>query len=399
MVIKIKKQTLLVGAVVGLFVIIGLLLLRSNSLEHPLPGAINLWAVFLTGLVTGGLTCLAVQGGLLAATIAQREEQKLTDKILQQRSGQAVGNALPILSFLIAKLVVYTLLGFLLGVLGSVVQLSLTAKVIMQFAVAIFMLGTAFNILNVHPIFRYFAIQPPKFLTRLVRKQSKRGDLFAPVLLGAFTVFIPCGTTQAMMALAIGSGNPFLGAATLFAFILGTSPLFFILGYFATKLGDALHQKFMKVAAWALILLAVFNLNGVIALTGSNLTLDNIWMNIWCRVSFCNTPSVQSSVITRDTSSQKISENSKTPAIIFEDNGYITQPNNLSVKAGSQVTLQLVNTNGQGCIQAFTIPTLGIQKIVSVGTSDSITFTAPETVGQLPFMCSMGMYRGFINII
>src|SRR5712691_6491817 len=122
------------------------------------------------------------------------------------------------------------------------------------------MIGTAFNILNVHPIFRYFIIQPPKFLTRLVRKQSKSQAMFAPALLGAFTIFIPCGTTQAMMALAVASGKPLLGAAILFAFVLGTSPVFFVLGYFATKLGDAMHQKFMRYAAYAIIILALFNL-------------------------------------------------------------------------------------------------------------------------------------------
>ena len=42
----------------------------------------NLWTVFLTGLFTGGLTCLAVQGGLLASTIAQREEEKFKNKAI-----------------------------------------------------------------------------------------------------------------------------------------------------------------------------------------------------------------------------------------------------------------------------------------------------------------------------
>ena len=64
----------------------------------------NLWTVFLTGLFAGALTCLATQGGLLAASIAQREEEKLKDKT--KRSG----NALPILSFLVAKLAAYTIL-------------------------------------------------------------------------------------------------------------------------------------------------------------------------------------------------------------------------------------------------------------------------------------------------
>src|SRR6266581_2202953 len=195
----------------------------------------NLITIFFTGLIAGGLTCMAVQGGLLAATIAQRSSfaKASKDKEEELRRQATTGNALPILSFLVAKLAAYTVFGLLLGLLGSAFQLSLTAKVIMQFAVAVFMIGTALNILNVHPIFRYFVIQPPRFLTRLVRKQSKSKDIFAPGILGAFTVFIPCGTTQAMMALAIASGKPFAGSAILFAFVLGTSPVFFLLGYFA----------------------------------------------------------------------------------------------------------------------------------------------------------------------
>lgn len=337
--------------------------------------SINLWAIFLTGLLTGGLTCLAVQGGLLAATIAQREEERIKEKMLRQGSAQA-GNALPILTFLGAKLVAYTILGLLLGWFGSLFQLSLTAQIIMQFAVAIFMIGTALNILNVHPIFRYFVIQPPKFLTRIVRKQSKSKNLFAPGLLGAFTVFIPCGTTQAMMALAIASANPLRGASVLFAFVLGTSPLFFILGYFATKLGEAWHKKFMKVAAGALILLAFFNLNGALALSGLSISIG----------------SPQTTELPQP-SAQAVDE----ATIEFTENSY--SPQNITVKAGSTVKLNLVNNIGQGCIQAFTIPKLGIQKVVRVGTTDSVEFTAPKQPGQLAFMCGMGMYRGIINVI
>lgn len=341
-------------------------------------GSQNLITIFLTGLITGGLTCLAVQGGLLTATIAKREEEKLKEQT-------KYGHALPIISFLVAKLIAYTLLGFLLGWFGSLFQLSITARVIMQFAVAIFMIGTALNILNVHPIFRYFVIQPPKFLTRLVRNQSKSTALFAPALLGAFTVFIPCGTTQAMMALAIGSGSTWMGAAILFAFVLGTSPLFFILGYFATKLGNLMQQRFMKVVAYVLILLAVFNANSALALSGSNVTLESIGKNIWCTVSFCNDVPMVAGIV------------SDNVTINFEASQYV--PNTVTVKTGAKVKLTLVNNNGAGCIQAFTIPKLGIQKIVRIGSRDTIEFTAPNEPQQLSFMCSMGMYRGVINVI
>lgn len=345
--------------------------------------SVNLIAIFMTGLITGGLTCLAVQGGLLAATIAQREEERFRENLTKK------GNALPIISFLLAKLIAYSVLGFLLGSLGSVFQLSLVAKNILNFAVAIFMIGTALSILNVHPIFRYFIIQPPHFLTRFIRKQSKSGDIFAPAVLGTFTVFIPCGTTQAMMALAIASGSPLAGAGILFAFILGTSPVFFVLGYFATTLGEYFQQKFMKIAALAIIVLAIFNINNSLALAGFNIDIARPISAVSCLLSPTCLPSQgnkQNTVV--------IDNN---PTINIQSNGY--NPSSLTIKAGKPVTLHIKNIGGAGCIQSFTIPSLGLQKIVPVGQSDVITFNAPAQVGELPFMCSMGMYRGVINVI
>lgn len=325
----------------------------------------NLLVIFLTGLITGGLTCLAVQGGLLASTISQREQERLQEGVKQ-------GNAKPILYFIAAKLVAYTILGFLLGWLGSFFTLSVKAQAILQFTVAIFMIGTALNLLNAHPFFRYFVIQPPKFLTRLVRNQSKSKDAFAPALLGAFTVFIPCGTTQAMMALAIASGSALYGGAILFAFILGTAPLFFLLGYFATKLGDAYQKKFFKVAAVAIILLALFNIKGGLVLSG---------VDIGGSSNQAVAPTAASSEV----------------AITITPNGY--SPQNLSIPAGAPVKLTLKNDKAYSCAQAFTIPKLGIQKVVAPGQSATIEFTAPKNPGTLTFACSMGMYKGSFTII
>jgi len=340
----------------------------------------NLITIFLTGLFAGGLSCMAVQGGLLTATIAQRGEEKL-------KEGLKNGNtALPIVSFLVTKLIAYTLLGFLLGWLGSFFQLSISLRVILQIAVAIFMVGTALSILNVHPIFRYFIIQPPKFMTRIVRKQSKSKDIFAPAILGAFTIFIPCGVTQAMMALSIASASPILGATILFVFILGTSPLFFILGYFTAKLGEVYKEKFMKLVAFVIIFLALFTLNSAIAQSGSNFTFNSLGKSIWCTVSWCS-----------DSKQANAQDVTADPVITIEEGSYI--PNDINIKAGSQITLHISNKSGTSCIQSFTIPSLGIQKVIPVGTSDIITFTAPEKGSDLNFMCSMGMYRGVFHSI
>ena len=244
------------------------------------------------------------------------------------------------------------------------------------------MIGTALNLLNVHPIFRYFVLQPPQFLSRIVRKQSKRNDVFAPATLGAFTIFIPCGTTQAMMALAVASGNPIAGAAILFAFVLGTSPVFFVLGYFTMKLGDVLQQKFMEVAAVTLMLLAFFNLEATLHLTGTGYTFSNFFKQAGCLISYCAND--QQAAVTEQT-------------ITITESGY--SPTSFAVPKGQTIRINLVNTNGFGCMQAFTVPALNIQEIVAPNQTKVISFIAPEKPGNIAFMCSMGMYTGTIQVV
>ncbi len=339
---------------------------------------LNLLAIFTAGLFAGGFSCMAVQGGLFATSLAQSEERRLKSEVKKN------GNLFPILSFLIARVIAYTILGFLLGWVGSLVQLALPLQVLLQFGIAIFMLGTALYLLDVHPIFRYFIIQPPRLLTRFLAYRIKRNDIFGPSVLGVFTVLIPCGATQAMMVLAIGTGSAIAGATVLFAFVLGSSPLFFLLGYMAVRVESILQVRFIKVAAIAIILLSLFTLNSAIALTGSNLTLTNIARNMYCIFSICDTTEVVQNPVNEAT-------------ITINTNGYT--PNQLTVKAGSKVTLHLVNEGGNGCQQAFTIPSLNIQKIVPVNYSGTVQFTAPNQPTYLSFMCSVGNYQGIIKVI
>jgi len=332
----------------------------------------DILSIFITGLFAGGITCLAVQGGLLASSIAQQSEGKV-DKV---EKGE---HLLPVFAFLVARLISYTLLGFLLGAFGTLFQLSLGVQVVMQFVVALFMIGTALNLLQVHPIFRYFVIQPPRSLTRLVKNQTKSKSLFAPALLGAFTVFIPCGATQAMMAYAIASGSIMSGGITMFAFILGTSPLFFALGYGATRLGDRFSEGFNKLASAAIIVVALYNISGSLALSGYNFSLGGVLGSGSEKVS-------RSEAVTEAT-------------IYFTPSGYRSNPKEINVRGGSTLKLKLVNEDGAGCIQAFTIPSYGVQKVVRVGTSDEVSITTPSVNGTIAFMCSMGMYRGYINVL
>ena len=177
---------------------------------------------FITGLSAGGLSCFAVQGGLLSGTFAKQAESSHQQS--KKTSPQPVltnkGMALSVLLFLAAKLAAYTLLGLGLGWLGSIFYLSPMLKGILQIGIGIFLVGNALRMFNVHPFFRIFSFEPPSQFTRFIRKISKGNDRLAtPLFLGALTILIPCGVTQAAMAVAMGTGNPLMGAAVMFFFI------------------------------------------------------------------------------------------------------------------------------------------------------------------------------------
>lgn len=316
----------------------------------------NYWVIFVTGLTTGGLSCLALQGGLLASTLV--EEQTKTARIR--------GISL----FLVTKLAAYTLLGLLLGFLGGV--FALTPKILggLNIFIALFMLGVALETLKVHPIFKIFLLQPPKFLRRLLfRQENQKGD-FVAILLGLFTILIPCGVTQAMMALAVSSGKPLVGATTMFFFILGTIPVFFILAYFATQIGEKFKNIFYKLVAVFLIILSIYTFSHGLKLMGVNLTVHK---NV----------TTESSVVTGDI--QKVT--------IKLDNriGYI--PNSITVKKDIPVELTVEANGATTCVRVFVIPSLNINQVVSEGQPLVIQFT-PKKTGKIPFTCSMGMYYG-----
>lgn len=323
----------------------------------------NFWLAFITGLTTGGLSCFAVQGGLLTSALAS--EGTGDKKYVKEKS---------ILMFLLAKLIAYSLLGFVLGFLGSEINISPKFQGTLQIFVGIYMLLTAARLLNLHPIFRYLVIQPPKSFVKLLKRKSEVRSSLTPALLGFLTVLIPCGITQAMLLLAIGTGSPVWGASIMFFFILGTSPVFFLIGLAATEL--LRRQAFSIVAAVFIAVIGILAINTGQILRGSVHTLQNYW-----------------SVLTAREVKEKIGNIIN---IEVTDSGYQADIN--TIKAGVPVKLILNSKNVRGCAKVFTIPDLNIFKILPQNGTTTIEFT-PARPGRMTYTCSMGMYSGYLNVI
>ena len=371
----------------------------------------NIIIAFVTGLTTGGLSCLAVQGGLLASSMADQIEKSIKPITQNSRRNKVTAKpvrsqlALPILVFLIAKIIAYTILGFFLGLVGQVFQLSPYARAVLQIAIGVFMLGTALRMLNVHPIFRYFVFEPPAFLRRHLRKTStasNESSLVTPAFLGFLTVLIPCGITQAMMAVALGTADPLQGAALMFAFTLGTSPVFFAVSYFATQLGAKVEKYFKKFVSVVILVLALITIESGLTLAGSPISFSR-----WASKTF--SPPTEVVADSKDQSAQfsnQTPENSSagsSNSAITGDNevtinvintGY--SPDVVHAKAGSPIKLRLVTKNVRSCSRAFIIPSLGVQKILEETGTAMIDIPAQERGTEIPFSCSMGMFGGTI---
>lgn len=335
----------------------------------------NLLTIFLTGLTTGGLSCLAIQGGLLTSIIAKQEDQLIKPN-----------KTASVTSFLIGKLLIHTFLGFLLGALGQTLTLSPITRGWFQIFIGIYLLGVAGNLLNLHPLFRYFVIKPPKILARLAKNESRSQSIFAPFLLGLTTVFIPCAVTQATEVIAIGTGNPLYGAAIMFAFILGTSPTFVIFGFLLNSGVKVFQKYFPKIAAVALLGMAVYSVNNGIGLTGSVYTIQNFYQ-----------VAVHPEVLSASTDKEIIIKNGiQETQINVTNTGY--SPQVITLKKDIPVRLNLTTRDVQNCSRSFSIPALNIQKLLPE-TGDTIVEFIPHDLGPLAFSCSMGMYTGRFNVI
>ena len=360
----------------------------------------NLTAVLVTGLFAGGVSCAAVQGGLLTGLIARQRDatapvaatitaavgsagrhRRLPPEPARTRRQQLVDDVAPVGGFLAGKLVSHTALGALLGALGAAVQLSIGARTTLQILAGAAIVAFGLAQLGV-PGFRRILIEPPPSWSRFVRQRSRSHSAIAPALLGVATVLIPCGVTLSVQALALASGSAASGAAIMAVFVLGTAPLFALLGYAARRAATAWRGRLALATGLVVVAMGVYTLNGGLELAGSPLAASRVVQAIGpapADVSSVSTQGgVQQVVITARTGSYS--------------------PSNTQVRAGVPTTLIVRSENAQGCVRSFLVPSRGVDAILPAHGETRIDLGVLEP-GTVPYSCGMGMYTGTITAI
>jgi plastocyanin domain-containing protein len=183
-----------------------------------------------------------------------------------------------------------------------------------------------------------------------------------------------------MMATALGTGSVVMGAALMFAFILGTSPVFFIIAYLTTELGSKLEKFFMRFVAVVLLILGFVTLNGGLNVLGFPLSFENLTRS-WLPAQSESMPVADS------VSTDQLTLN-------VQNNGYY--PTTLKAPADKTLTLNLVTNKTYSCARDFVIPDLNIYQLLPDTGSMQVNIPAQKKGSTLFFTCSMGMYTGQI---
>lgn len=341
------------------------------SLAPSTSGALSIGGLFLIGLIAGTTSCLAVTGGLLLALAARHNELHQAETPWQKFK--------PLLHFNVGRLASYLVLGGLVGLLGQSITLSTRMTGYMNIIVAFVMLYLALTILGIIPK-GSFPIRPPKKLSRWIADLSESDHPAAPFSLGALTFFLPCGFTQSLQLAALASGSFVSGATIMFVFALGTLPSLLGISAISSAATGTFSRLFLRFSGTLVLLLALFNLQSGLALTGFDLSRAFAGSN--------QNTNLAAPIIMND-GVQEVS---------MKVTSYGYEPSNIVLKAGTPVRWKIDGSAAIGCTSIMTIPSLNISQALNQG-ENIIEFTAPSTPGPLAFMCSMGMVRGSFTVI
>lgn len=331
--------------------------------------------LFLTGLTTGlfagGASCAAVQGGLLAGAVGRRATSWSPEA--WERSGLFT----PVAAFLGGKLASHTLLGAALGLAGAAIEPGPRTRAVLLVGSAVLMVLFALDMLGVKAV-RRLVPRPPAAWGRTVRRSAKSTAVTTPAVLGFLTVLIPCGVTLSVELIAITSASPLAGAAVMAGFVIGTGPLFALLGFFLRSAAKLWQGRLTLVTGVIVLLVAVWTL-------GSGLRLGGWWPTAAPQAVAAPMPA--QTVRTNPDGTQTITVQARTTSYT---------PASITAPAGAPTKLVVATKGTNGCVRSFVIPDRGVQKVLPV-TGETVIDLGTPGPGTLSFTCGMGMYSGQIT--
>lgn len=266
------------------------------------------------------------------------------------------------------RVISYTVIGGLVGGIGSVLAFSNFTKAIIMVAAGIFMIGMGIKLADIFPIIKKvnFKIH---FLNKIKKYNSSN-----PFVVGILNGIMPCGPLQSMQLYALGTGSVLMGALSMFIFSIETFPLMFGLGFLSSFINKKNGKKIIGASGAIVLLLGILMIERGIGLAGINLEIES---------------KSEKSELAVNSDGVQVVEMKLSP--------YGYEP--ITVTAGKPVKWIIRAEDGDitGCNRAIIVPEYNIEKELVVG-ENVIEFT-PTKTGVFGYSCWMGMIRSSITVV
>jgi sulfite exporter TauE/SafE len=345
--------------------------------------SVTILSSLILGFIAGSSSCLAVSGGLLLSIIGHSNERF---------GGMSKATRMKFTwMFIFGRVVSYTILGGLIGLIGSTFTFSPTITGIITLLAAAYMIIAGLEMLQLAPNWLKCAIpRPPKWLANKILDADGNPNPLAPFLLGAATFFLPCGFTQSLQIYTLTTASFWTGATILGAFAIGTVPALLALGFASGALSGKTGKFVLKLAGVFILYLAIGSVQNGLTLLGRPISFAAVSDQAGYRI-------VSEQGNTTATTTAPLDENGvQVLQLSLIDTSPFYAPAKPAVVAGRPVRLEISGPGG-GCRSVFQISGLGVQLPLNK-TKNVVEFT-PKKPGQYTFSCSMGMYRGTLTVL
>ncbi len=348
----------------GILIVFLAVLLLGNytggfDMSSKLKGEVTYFVLFMIGLFTS-LHCVGMCGGIMLS---------------QSIANEAKGNFesfLPSLNYNIGRVLGYTVLGGIVGAIGSVLTVSIGFMSGVAIIAGIFMIFMGLNMAGFTIFRKYLRIPLP---THSLNRKVK-----APFLVGLLNGLMPCGPLQTMQLYALGTGSALQGASSMLVFALGTLPLMLSFGTITSLFSKDSTKRIMKLSGVLVIVLGVVMTNRGLAIAGLNLPFSDLTAKGTNGTSMVTKAQIDNGVQTiRMTANNR----GYTPNVLYVQNSVPVK----WIVDGEQIT---------SCNNQIIIPSLNSKKKLSSG-ENIIEFTPQDQ--DINFSCWMGMIRGVIKVV
>ncbi len=276
---------------------------------------------------------------------------------------------MPSLLYNLGRVTSYTIIGGIIGGIGSVLSFNGQTRGYVTLFVS------ALMILMSNKMLKLFDVKLPRIQLPLsVRKQIVKLSGKGPFFVGLANGFMPCGPLQSMQLYALGTGSVLRGALSMFYFSLGTFPLMFALGFVSTLMNHKFSKNIMKYSGMLIFILGMTMFTRGASLAG-------------VIIPFQYNGEVVAATMIEDNLQEVI--------ISLEANAYsaIKVKKDVPVRFVIQADSDAMN----GCNNPVTIPSLNIEQTLYPG-ENIIEFT-PESEGKIAYTCWMGMINSYIDVV